>query len=178
MWFPALAAGLALLALSTVNAQDIPITGNDSAPALKVSEWIKGEPVKLEEGKDKKVHVVEFWATWCPPCRESIPHLTELQKKYKDSVTIIGITDEEAPLVKEFVKKMGDKMDYRVALDKNQETAKAFDKIAEMPGIPTAYVINKENKVVWAGHPLDEEFEKVLATLTKDSAKTPESGGA
>lgn len=162
-----------MLALSTVNAQDMPVSGNDAAPALNVADWVKGEPVKLEDGKGKQIYVVEFWATWCPPCRESIPHLTELQKKYKDEVTVIGITDEEAPLVKEFVAKMGDKMDYRIALDKDQETAKAFDKIAEMPGIPTAYVINKDGKVVWAGHPLGD-LEDVLSKLTKDSAKKPE----
>ena len=53
----------------------------DPAPKLAVKEFVKGEPLKdLEKGK---TYVVEFWATWCGPCRTSIPHLTELQKKHK-----------------------------------------------------------------------------------------------
>src|SRR5437016_6214034 len=54
----------------------------DPAPKLQVSKWVQGDPVK-EFSKDN-VYVVEFWATWCGPCRESIPHLNEVYKKYKD----------------------------------------------------------------------------------------------
>ena len=61
----------------------------DAAPALEATKWLQGKEVKKFE-KDK-VYVVEFWATWCPPCRTSIPHLTELQKKNKD-VTFIGVS--------------------------------------------------------------------------------------
>ena len=55
----------------------------DEAKPLQISKWVKGKKVNLAKGKGKKVYVVEFWATWCPPCRTTIPHLTELQKKYK-----------------------------------------------------------------------------------------------
>jgi thiol-disulfide isomerase/thioredoxin len=50
----------------------------DPAARLKGLQWVKGGPVKLQKGN---IYVVEFWATWCPPCRVSIPHLTKLQKK-------------------------------------------------------------------------------------------------
>src|SRR2546425_1106795 len=61
----------------------------DPAPKLEVKSFVKGEPVKgFEPGKN---YVVEFWATWCPPCRTSIPHLTELQKKHPD-VIFIGVS--------------------------------------------------------------------------------------
>jgi thiol-disulfide isomerase/thioredoxin len=61
----------------------------DPAPALKVSKFVKGSPVtKFEPGK---FYVVEFWATWCGPCKTSIPHLTEMAKKYKD-VQFVGVS--------------------------------------------------------------------------------------
>src|SRR5205085_8394742 len=68
----------------------------DRAPAFKVKEFVKGEPIKeLAKGK---VHVVEFWATWCGPCRASIPHLTELQKKH-GTVVVVGVSIYEQDFV-------------------------------------------------------------------------------
>ena len=67
----------------------------DEAKALKISDWVKGDAVDLAKGKGEKIYVVEFWATWCPPCLTTIPHLTELQKKFKDQgVVVIGVSGE------------------------------------------------------------------------------------
>lgn len=127
----------------------------DPAPALQVAEWVKGQPVDLAAGKGKNVFVVEFWATWCPPCRQSIPHLTELQKKFRDKgVVFVGVTDEQAPAVKEFVGKMGDKMDYAVAVDKERKTAAAYLEAFGVGGIPHAFIVDKEGRIVWQGHPM------------------------
>jgi len=66
-----------------------PVTLNvgDPAPALTSGEFVKGEPVK--EFAKGKTYVVEFWATWCGPCRASIPHLSKLQEQNHD-ITFIG----------------------------------------------------------------------------------------
>src|SRR5262245_56419866 len=63
-----------------------------AAPALTIDKWVKGGEVKSFAAG--KVYVVEFWATWCPPCRKSIPHLTELAKSHKE-VTFIGVAGSE-----------------------------------------------------------------------------------
>jgi thiol-disulfide isomerase/thioredoxin len=131
----------------------------DAAPALQVQEFVKGEPVKqFEKGK---IYVVEFWATWCAPCRESIPHLTKLQQENK-GVTFIGVSiDEETGLVKPFVDKMGDKMDYRVAIDSrdggNARMAQAWLEASGQEGIPAAFVVDGDGRVAWLGHPGDLE---------------------
>src|SRR5271168_3942485 len=86
------ALSLLLSAITVANAQDAAPTlkVGDPAPPIKIREWVKGTPVTtLGHGT---VNVVEFWATWCPPCRESIPHLTELAHKYKGKATFTGVS--------------------------------------------------------------------------------------
>lgn len=135
---------------SIVSAAEL---GDPAAP-LHISDWVKGKPVKLADLKDKQIAVVEFWATWCPPCRESIPHLTKLQKQFKD-VVFIGVSDEDSATVKKFVVKMGDQMDYTVAVDEDEKTADGYMKAFGINGIPHAFIVNKEGKIVWSGHPMD-----------------------
>jgi thiol-disulfide isomerase/thioredoxin len=163
----ALAAAL-VLTLATVARADDPLSVGDPAPKLEVKEFVKGQPVKkLDKGK---VYVVEFWATWCGPCKESIPHLTKLAKEHKN-VTFIGVSvwEQDQDDVKPFVKEMGDKMDYRVAIDLVEGAAdkgamaKSWMAAAEQDGIPTAFIINKEGKVAWIGHPM--EMDKPLAEI-------------
>ncbi|MBI5686519.1 MAG: redoxin family protein [Verrucomicrobia bacterium] len=127
----------------------------DPAPPLQVAEWVKGQPVDLAAGKGKNIFVVEFWATWCPPCRQSIPHLTELQKRFKDKgVVFAAVSDEQAPVVREFVGKMGDKMGYAVAVDKERKTVAAYLEAFGVSGIPHAFIVDKEGRIIWQGHPM------------------------
>ena len=122
-------------------------TAGDESGA-PVAHWVKGEPVDVSSG----VHVVEFWATWCPPCLTSIPHLTALQEKYADrGVNIIGVSDEELATVESFVEKMGDKMAYTVAIDGG--ISKDYMEKYNIGGIPHAFVV-KDGEIVWHGHPM------------------------
>ncbi len=134
----------------------------DKAPPLQVTEWVKGKPVDLAANKGKTVTVVEFWATWCGPCRVSIPHLTELQKKFKDKgVVFVGVSTEDTPVVKKFVEQMGSKMDYTVAVDKDSKTDKGYMEAFGIDGIPHAFVVDKEGRIVWDGHPM-ADLERTL----------------
>lgn len=149
------------------------------APALKVLKWVKGTPItKFEKGK---IYVVEFWATWCPPCRKSIPHLSELAKKYKGKITFIGVdvwdsTDRATnkPYTKQayidhvagFVKEQGNQMAYNVALDDLAGTmGRTWMQAAEQNGIPAAFVVGADGKIVTITHPMDLDpiLEQVAA---------------
>lgn len=165
----ALAAVVALGLSGRARADGLGI--GDPSPKLEVKEFVKGDPVKsFEKGK---VYVVEFWATWCGPCRTSIPHLSELQKKYKDAVFIgVSVFERDQSKVKPFVEEMGDKMAYRVAMDDVGEGKGAEGKMAknwmeasEQGGIPTAFIVNGEGKIAWLGHPMemDKPLEQIVA---------------
>ena len=135
----------------------------DAAKPLDIKDWVKGGPVDLASGKGKTIYVVEFWATWCPPCRTSIPHLTEMQKKFKEKgVVFIGVSSEKTEVVKKFVEKMGDTMDYTVAVD-GGKTSEGYMEAYGISGIPHAFIVDKAGKIIWHGHPMDQLEE----TLTK-----------
>jgi thiol-disulfide isomerase/thioredoxin len=161
-----LAAGTMLpLAAATLKA-------GDPAPKLETGKWVQGEPVKdFQKGK---AYIVEFWATWCPPCRASIPHLNETYLKFKDKgLVVIGqdCWEKDESLVAPFVEKMGDKMTYRVALDdktsnKKGQMAITWMEAAGRNGIPSAFLVDTKGKIAWIGHPMalkEDVIEEVLA---------------
>ena len=145
----------------------------DPAPPLQIQEWVKGEPVTIEPGMSNIV-VVEFWATWCAPCRDSIPHLSELQERFGgQGVRFVGISSEPPKTVQPFVDDMSNKMDYTVAVDLSNATSKAYMGAYGVQGIPHAFVVDTNATIVWHTHPmsgLDDVVSGVLAG-TFDPAK-------
>jgi thiol-disulfide isomerase/thioredoxin len=139
----------------------------DKAPPLTVEEWVKGEPVTgFEKGK---VYVVEFWATWCGPCINQMPHLSSLQKEYKDRVTIIGMTSKDSrgntlEAVEDMVKAKGDGMGYTVAWDEDRATNEAYMKASGQQGIPCSFLVDQNGTIAYIGHPmwLDIPLEQVV----------------
>jgi thiol-disulfide isomerase/thioredoxin len=113
-----------------------------------------------------KVTLVNFWATWCPPCREEIPDLIKLQERYKDQLQIIGVSSDEGP-VEEVAKFVAEhRMNYAIVME-TPELTKAF------PGIfalPTTFVIDQEGRMVQKhvgllNPALIEQETRVLAKL-------------
>ncbi|MBM3977170.1 MAG: redoxin domain-containing protein [Planctomycetes bacterium] len=147
----------------------------DAAPALAVKKYIKGEEIKsFEKGQ---IYVVEYWATWCGPCRATIPHLTELQAKHGSKVKFIGVSvwERDQAKVEPFVAEMGDKMVYSIAMDdvaaddkrgSNGKMAQGWMTAAGRNGIPSAFVVDGNGKIAWIGHPMsgmEETIDQLLA---------------
>ena len=151
----------------------------DQAPDTRPEIQIQGEPVKtFEKGK---IYIFECWATWCPPCVASIPHLNELHRKMgPKGVVITGVnvwegekSPEAAEKVRDFVKSKGDKMSYAVAIGGNQ-FMKDWLEAARVEGIPHAFIVDGNGKLIWEGHPaeLNEEMLGDMITGTFSPAKS------
>lgn len=115
---------------------------NEKAPELVVEKWISKQP----ETKGKFV-LIDFWATWCGPCRAYIPALNDIQKKYTNDLVIIGVSDETAEKVEAF---SNPKINYFEAID-TKGTVKNQLKVV---GIPHAILIDPKGVVRWEGFPL------------------------
>ena len=168
-------AAAALLWLSAVCLAGTPgrtLTIGDNAPRADIAHWLKGEPVgDFEPGK---IYVLEFWATWCGPCKASIPHLSDLQQQFKDyGVTFIGVSDEDLRTVVKFLcaadsegALWNDKIHYTLATDPDRSTYLGWMKPAAQQGIPTAFIIGRESRIEWIGHPM--EIDQVLPQVVRD----------
>jgi len=135
-----------------------------SAPKLTVERWLSG---KAPETKGKVV-LIDYWATWCPPCRELIPELNDWQKKFKDDLVVIGISDESPEIIAKFMKST--KMAYNVAIDTKETMMKAID----ITGIPHVLVITPDHIVRWQGFPKSDEEQltgKILQQIIDTSKK-------
>lgn len=157
----------ALLGAASVSLGELGI--GDPAPELAVTKWVKGAPVELAQVKGKSATVIEFWATWCAPCVHAIPHITKMQREFREhGVTFIGVTAEDPgntlEQVTQFVEKQGDRMGYTVAFDGEGKTYERFMTAAGQDGIPTAFVVDQEGRIAWIGHPM-EDMDEVLHEL-------------
>ena len=157
-----LVSGLAIMAAALVStgahAADLKV-GSDG-PDIQVKEYVQGKAPT-----SGNPYVVEFWATWCGPCKVSIPHINDVYKKLRPfGLTVVGISDESASVVRKFLKRQGPNMSYSIAIDDG--AGDKWMKAAGQKGIPTAFVVNSENKIMWIGNPLDRDFGKIVEAVT------------
>ena len=141
----------------------------DPNPGLKLAKFVKGEEVTVPLKDD--VTVVEFWATWCGPCRAGMPHISELQREYGDKVRFVGVTQEAEDVVTGFLQSAGpggetwdDVIDYRLALDDGGWTNNAYMRAANQNGIPCAFIVGRDGIVEWIGHPasIDQPLKQIV----------------
>jgi len=130
------------------------------APEIQAAYWLNTAPLSLADLRGKIV-VLEFWATWCPPCRTTIPHLVKMYKTYKDKgVVFVSLTNEPRQKVEPFVGKMG--MVYPVG--GGSPTGRVYG----VRGIPHAFIIDASGAVVWQGHPMGGLQQAIEKQLGKD----------
>jgi cytochrome c biogenesis protein CcmG/thiol:disulfide interchange protein DsbE len=122
------------------------------APSFFVEKWITPKPAM-----DGKFVLLDFWATWCPPCRKSIPHLNALQAKFKDQLVVVGLSDEPEAVIRRMVEP---RIDYALAFDTSARTMREV----EVRGIPHTILIDPKGIVRFEGMPhyLTENGFKVL----------------
>lgn len=104
---------------------------------------INGKIVSTADWKGKVV-ILNFWATWCPPCREEIPEFVQLQTKYKDKLLIVGASeDDDGPQkVQDFAQRLG--MNYPIVM----ATKELVENYGGVPALPTSFLIDTQGRVV------------------------------
>jgi len=134
----------------------------EPAPSIQARD-LSGNPVSSADWKGKVV-LLNFWATWCPPCREEIPELISLQRQYKDRLQIIGVSEDDDPPEKvlQFVQKVG--INYPVIM----ATTELTDAYGGVPALPTSFVINAQGRVMQRHtgvYPIETYIQEVRALL-------------
>jgi thiol-disulfide isomerase/thioredoxin len=138
------------------------IEKGQTAPEIAL-KTLAGEPVKLSALKGKVV-LVDFWASWCAPCRESMPVLEKLSKSYKDQgFVVLGVNiDNDAEAARKFLKDLP--VSFQVVNDAQKQVAKAY----APPTMPSSYLIDRQGKV----HVVHAGFKRSDAAKLEAEIKT------
>ena len=159
--YSVLLAALAFLAPGASRAGQI---GEPAVP-LEVSEWVKGNPVEVKAGTN--IYIVEIFASWSLASRACITNLNALQERYRNQgVVVLAVSDEPAERLKQFMQGAGAQINYPVAADLNRRTSLGYMMPVREKGVPCAFIVGKDGRVLWHGHPagvLEKALDEILA---------------
>lgn len=150
--------GLLTGTMKDTNDEDFGLQEGDTPPDFELTT-VAGDLVKLSDYKGKKV-ILNFWASWCPPCKAEMPHMEKYYKAYKDSknVEILAVnmtTTERRGMdnIEKFVNAYG--LTFPIPLDQDGKVTKAYGVISP----PTTYIINTDGTIAHKEiGPIDEEM--------------------
>jgi thiol-disulfide isomerase/thioredoxin len=163
------------LSPQSVDAKELGI--GSQAPPLDIEHWVQdgnGFFQQVTEFTPGKVYVVEFWATWCGPCIQSMPHLAEMQNEYRGrGVQIVSVSDEGLDEVNGLLAQQNEQVGktfseitaaYSLTTDPDRSVHVDYMEASNQPGIPTAFIVGKSGLIEWIGHPMemDEPLEAVV----------------
>ena len=152
-----LALAVTLIA-STAAAQDSGIEIGTMAPAAAV-QTLDGKAADLSQFIGKKPVLMEFWATWCPNCRELEPTMTAMHAKYGSKVSFVGVAvsvNEDAALVKKYVARH--KLPWTQVYDAKGKATDAYD----VPATSYVVLVDKTGKIVYTGVGGKQDIEAIL----------------
>jgi len=163
-----------LMALIACLAPVAGMAGNigEPAPPLAVKEWIKGKPWQFKVGTNHfaagtNIYIIEIFSTSSLSSRACITNLNAVQKGFKDKgVVVIGISEEPVETLKQFVQRDGAMIEYAIAADSERQTVLGLMTPSRQKGVPCAFVVGKDGKLLWYGHPmrgLKELLDAVIA---------------
>ena len=150
----------------TTNAPAPTLAVGDDAPTISVAGWWNKKV--LETPEKGTVYVVDFWASWCGPCRASMPHLFEMQQKYgEQGAKFAGISiDQDKDAAIQYLNTLGADLPIYFGLDEAGKSWKSWGRAAGRTGIPSTFIIGKDGKIAWIGHPMQAE-EPLKAALAQ-----------
>ncbi len=160
-------AGALVIAGPMIAWAAAPAPARMKAPPTKVTT-LDGRTLDLDALKGRIV-IIDFWATWCPPCRMESPHFVSLYKTYQPRVEILGISLDQqgASVVGPFVKAQG--ITYPVAMGQDGALANAYGGVR---GIPTTFVIDQQGQIYkkYVGYQDADTFEADIKALLQDAS--------
>lgn len=116
----------------------------DDAVDFKL-ETLDGEEIQLSQITSEKGVILNFWGTWCKPCREEMPHMNQVYNEGHEDYEIVAVNvSENNQQIEQFLSGLSEDLNYPIALDRNRSVTKAYN----IGPLPTTIAVNKEGKVV------------------------------
>ncbi len=139
------------------------------APELTTDVWLTPNPPQKADLIGRP-YVIEFWASWCPPCQQSIKHMIELQNRHAaDGLIIIALAqDSSSDKVRTFISQKN--INYNVAMDSGNSAQFSVTQI------PTVFVVDHRGQVVWRGFPWNAEFDAIVRKVVEEAPPPVTSG--
>lgn len=141
-----------------------------SAPAMNVAQWLNGPP-RL----DGRLVVVDFFASWCGPCMNAVPHMNEMATRHEQDLVVVGISDEQAGTLRTGLGRAGypvNSFKYPIGVDPNARMKSGFGVTA----IPHVAVVSSDGIVRWQGHPMQLNSAAVDALIAANRSSGLRSG--